>query len=153
MCAPAAFSASRTCCDSAFTCRAEPAVATISVSYRLVSLRTSSTVMSRALMSSRAVTAVCWILLRRIRERPIHLVAFNICQNRGGKQTAHIADPGGAARERGADRAGGDRLRRDRHAQDRAGERARESRRVGGEPPFPMHLQRRRKRVGRKCDA
>ena len=60
------FSLSRTWRASAFTCRWDSAVAMIMVSNRLVSLRTSRTVTSRALMSSSAETAVFWILLSRI---------------------------------------------------------------------------------------
>ncbi len=65
--APVSLSRSRTWRASAFTCRFDSADAMIMVSVRLVSLRTSSTVTSRALISSRAVTAVFWILLSRIR--------------------------------------------------------------------------------------
>src|SRR5689334_148637 len=141
MVAPAPFSASRTCCDSAFTCRAESAVAMISVSYMEVSLRTSRTVMSRALMSSRAATAVLSNFLRRIRFRAIKMIAANIVQNRCGKQTAHAFAPRVAQREFGANRAGCDRLRRHGDACDRSRERTLEARGVGGQSPLPVQLQ------------
>ena len=51
--------------------------------------------MSRALMSSRAVTAVFCSLLSRIRsgsQGAIELVVVNIGQNRGGQQTANLRD-------------------------------------------------------------
>src|SRR5215468_3546134 len=147
MVAPPFFSASRTCCDSAFTCRGDSAVATINVSYRLVSLRTSRTTMSRALMSSRAVTAVFWILLSRIRKGPIKLVAVNICQNRSGKQTAHLVVTRSSSRERRADRARRDRLRRYGYAHDRTRKRLLEARCVGGEAVLPLSPQRSRESV------
>src|SRR5450631_724372 len=144
--APAAFTASRTCCANAFTCRLDSAVAMISVSYRLVSLRTSSNVMSRALMSSRAVTAVFCRRLRRIRSGPIQLVAFNICQNRRRKQTRHLGAASGSPFERGANGRGRDRLRRHAYAHDGAGELARKASGIGRQPALPLLAQWRRKR-------
>src|SRR5215470_5860668 len=113
----------------------------ISVSYSVVSLRTSRTVMSRALMSSRAATAVFSILLRRIRGRAIKMIAVNIVQNRRGKQTTHALASRVTARELRPNRAGGDGLRRHAHAHDRSGERAFQPRDVGGKPPLPVHAQ------------
>src|SRR5215510_83281 len=114
----------------------------ISVSYSVLSLRTSRTVMSRALMSSRAATAVFSILLRRIRGRAIKMTEVNIVQNRRGKQTTHALASRATARELRPDRAGRDGLRRHGHAHDRSGERAFQPRGVGGEPPLPMHAER-----------
>src|SRR5262245_60842824 len=88
--------------------------------------------MSRALMSSRAVTAVFWILLRRIRERAIELVAVNIGQNGGGKQTAYRGDAFRAARELRAYRRRGNVVRRDRLRDDRAGHSFGKNCRVAG---------------------
>src|SRR5690242_5176568 len=98
--------------------------------------------MSRALMSSRAVTVIFWILLSRILIGSIQLVTVNICQNGRGKQTAQSVATRGTARERGADRACRDRLRRHVDAQDRAGEGSLEPHCVGGEAPFPLCPQR-----------
>src|SRR5450432_2174919 len=139
--APAAFMASRTCIASATTCRFDSAVAMISVSYRLVSLRTSSNVMSRALMSSRAVTAVFCRRLRRIRWGPIQLVAINICQNRRGKQTSELRAPGGAPFERSANGGGRDRLRCHGHAHDGARKLTGKPCGIGGQPALPLLAQ------------
>src|SRR5438105_1140181 len=109
----------------------------IRVSYRLVSLRTSSTVMSRALMSSRAVTAVSVRALRRIRGLVIvESVGLNIGQNGGREQSAHFVDR--AARERGTDRAGGNRLRRDGLHHDRSGRAQPQGREVGRMAALPL---------------
>src|SRR5215472_13588467 len=142
--APAFLSASRTCCDSAFTCRGDSAVAMISESYRVVSLRTSRTTMSRALMSSRAVTAVFWILLSRIRKGPIKLVAFNICQNSGRKQSTYLVRARRAARESSADRARRNIVWRYRNADDRAASRMLEACCVGGKSALPLRSKWRR---------
>src|SRR5262244_3501137 len=114
----------------------------ISVSYRVLSLRTSRTMMSRALMSWRAATAVFSILLRRIRGRAIKMIEVNIVQNRRGKQTTRALAPRSTARELRPDGAGRDGLRRHGHAHDRSGERAFQPRDVGGESPLPVHAKR-----------
>src|SRR5258706_4087559 len=98
--------------------------------------------MSRALMSSRAVTVIFWILLSRILIGSIQLVTVNICQNGGGKQTAQSVATRGTAPERGAYRACRDRLRRHGDAQDRAREGSLEAPCVGGEAPLPLRPKR-----------
>src|SRR3982750_3437887 len=139
MCAPASFSLSRPFWASAFTWRLESAEAMIRESYRLVSLRTSRTVMSWALMSSRAVTAMSASLLRRIRVNTVESVGFNIGQNGGGEQTGkRLARP---AAQRGADGGGRDRLRHDRHHHDGAGGPLAHCLRIIDQAPLPLFTQ------------
>src|SRR2546430_5546626 len=117
----------------------------ISVSYRLVSLRTSRTVISRALMSSRAVTAIfCSLLDRRIRCGTVKVITVNISQNGSGKQTAKLRPARSATRERGANRRCRDLLWRHGDAQDGTGQLARYARRIRSETALPLHLERRR---------
>src|SRR5215469_11156790 len=72
------------------------------------------------------------------------MVAVNICQNGGGKQTTNGISARGTARERSPDRARGDRLRRHGDAKDRSTERTLQAHRIGGEPALPLRLQCRR---------
>src|SRR5439155_25122918 len=144
--APLALRLSRTWLASALAWRADSAVAMTSESYRLVSWRTSSTTMSRALMSSRAVTAMFWILLRRILSGPIQLVAVNISQNRRRKQTGDLRPRVGSAGERIPDRSRRYRLGRHLLPIYRTRQLTGQARPVGGQTPLPLHLERRRQR-------
>src|SRR5438874_920396 len=144
--APLALRLSRTWLASALAWRADSAVAMTSESYRLVSWRTSSTTMSRALMSSRAVTAIFWILLRRILSGPIQLVAVNISQNRSRKQTGELRPRLAAAGKRIPEGRPRYRLRRHRLSIYRTRELARQACRIGGQAAFPLYLERRRQR-------
>src|SRR5580765_4259831 len=105
--------------------------------------------MSRALMSSRAETAVFCKRLSRILGRglgSVEPVAANIGQNAVREQTAYRREAGGAPRKCGADSGGGDRLRRHVLSIDGAGRGGTQGRRIGREARRPLGCERRRQR-------
>src|SRR4030095_15977158 len=97
--------------------------------------------MSRALMSSRALTAICCSLLSRIlRVGSIRVkaVLFNIAQNRGGKQGPAPVPAGGAPRELRTNRGRGNGQRRDRLLVNGPSGRGKQEVRLVHEPRFSL---------------
>src|SRR5437667_10978144 len=107
--------------------------------------------MSRALMSSRAVTATCCSRLRRILSvgmDSIEPVATNIGQNAVGEQTPHGGDAVSSARDRCANCARRNRLRSDTLSINGAQRLNAQERGIGHEPGIPI----RHKRSGYRLD-
>src|SRR5574340_1341226 len=114
--APSSLSFSSTWRASALVWRAESALAMIMQSVMEVRCDTSSTVMSRALMSSSAATTACFIASTCMELLCVKPVSLNIIENRVGKQITR-ADAGAQAH---ADVRGGNVQRGDHLGQDGA---------------------------------
>src|SRR5262245_41131331 len=97
--------------------------------------------MSRALMSSRALTAICCSLLSRILRVGsirVKVVLVNIAQNRGGKQGPDGIPAGGTPRKLCTNGGRGDGKRRDRLLVDGPGGLGKQGVRPVDEARFPL---------------